>query len=112
MADPRDCPFVLGCEGGGTVVAVGPNTGESTALSPLPLIFSYTYEKSLCGAGGAGPSVGERVSYYCEGSYAEYSAVPAGLAAAVPDGLAMGDAVALTVQGLTAHYLTRSTVEV
>lgn len=37
--------------------------------------------------------------------------MPAGLAAAVPDGLAMGDAVALTVQGLTAHYLTRSTVK-
>ena len=27
--------------------------GESTALSPLPLIFSYKYEKSLCGAGTA-----------------------------------------------------------
>ena len=26
-------------------------TGESTALSPLPLIFSYKSEKSLCGAG-------------------------------------------------------------
>ena len=25
---------------------------ESTALSPLPLIFSYKSEKSLCGAGG------------------------------------------------------------
>ena len=27
--------------------------GESTALSPLSFIFSYKYEKSLCGAGGA-----------------------------------------------------------
>ena len=26
------------------------DAGESTALSPLPLIFSYQYEKSLCGA--------------------------------------------------------------
>ena len=25
--------------------------GESTALSPLPLIFSYKSKKSLCGAG-------------------------------------------------------------
>ena len=25
--------------------------GESTALSPLPLIFSYKSEKSLCGTG-------------------------------------------------------------
>jgi NADPH2:quinone reductase len=89
LLDPRDCPFVLGCEGGGTVVAVGPDDGSASD----------------------GPSVGDRVTYYCEGSYAEYSAVPAGVAAAVPDELAMGDAVALTVQGLTAHYLTRSTVE-
>ena len=28
-------------------------TGESTALSPLPIIFSYKSEKSLCGAGWA-----------------------------------------------------------
>ena len=28
--------------------------GESTALSPLPLIFSYKSEKSLCGAGVQG----------------------------------------------------------
>jgi hypothetical protein len=28
-----------------------PPVGESTALSPLPLIFSYKSEKSLCGAG-------------------------------------------------------------
>lgn len=88
-SDPRQCPFILGCEGGGTVIAIGPNE-EHTA---------------------DGPSIGDRVTYYCEGSYAEYSAVPAALAAAVPDGLAMDDAVALTVQGLTAHYLTRSTVE-
>ena len=27
--------------------------GESTALTPLPLIFSYKYENSLCGAGVA-----------------------------------------------------------
>lgn len=42
---------------------------------------------------------------------AEYTAVPALLAAAVPDTLPMDSAVALCVQGLTAHYLTRSTVE-
>jgi NADPH2:quinone reductase len=83
---PRARPFVLGCEGGGEVVAVGADVGEG------------------------GPRVGDRVVYYCEGSYAEYTAVPAELAAAVPDGLALEAATALAVQGLTAHYLTRSTV--
>ena len=32
----------------------GTTPGESTALSPLPLIVSYKYEKSLCGTGGKG----------------------------------------------------------
>ena len=34
--------------------------GESTALSPLPLIFSYKSEKSLCGAALPGISTGSR----------------------------------------------------
>lgn len=47
--------------------------------------------------------------YFCEGSYAEYAAVPASTVARVPAGLTLEAAVALTVQGWTAHYLTRST---
>ena len=40
------------------------NLGESTALSPLPLISSYKYEKSLCGAADvpAGGSTFQRVA--------------------------------------------------
>ena len=45
---PREPGFTVGCEGGGEVVAVADDLGE------------------------AGPKVGERVVYYCEGSYAEY----------------------------------------
>ena len=82
---PREPGFTVGCEGGGEVVAVADDLGE------------------------AGPQVGERVVYYCEGSYAEYSAVPAAMTAAVPQALSLEAATALTVQGLTAHYLTRST---
>jgi NADPH2:quinone reductase len=55
-------------------------------------------------------AIGANVVYYSEGSYAEYTAVPAALAAAVPEGVPLEAACALTVQGLTAHYLTRSTV--
>ena len=36
--------------------AMMPLSGESTELSPLPLIFSYIYEKSLCGAAKCDPS--------------------------------------------------------
>ena len=39
------------------------NAGESTALSPLPLIFSYKYEKSLCGAGSF--TSDENVAKFC-----------------------------------------------
>ena len=39
--------------GAGTEQHIGENGlgGESTTLSPLPLIFPYKYEKSLCGTG-------------------------------------------------------------
>ena len=52
----------------------------------------------------------DRVVYFCEGSYAEYVAVPASTVAAVPEALSLDAAVSLTVQGWTAHYLTHSTV--
>ncbi len=46
----RKLPFIGGCEGGGHVVAVG--------------------------AGVASEWLGERVVYFADGSYAEYTAVP------------------------------------
>jgi NADPH2:quinone reductase len=43
------------------------------------------------------------------GSYAEYAAVPARNLVAVPDRVTLQDAAAVLLQGMTAHYLTRST---
>ena len=86
---PRELPFVVGCEGGGEVVAVG--------------------EEALF-ADPAAPKAGDHVAYYSPGSYAQFTAVPAARAAVVPPRLSVQAAVALTVQGWTAHYLTHSTV--
>jgi NADPH:quinone reductase len=80
----RDLPFVGGQEGGGTVAAV---SDEATAQ---------------------GIKVGDRVAYSVFGSYAEYTAVPASKLLPVPNGVSMDVATSCVVQGLTAHYLTKS----
>ena len=77
-------PFTPGVEGIGTVKVVGP--GVDTAR------------------------VGDRVAYAMNpGSYAEEAIVPAWKAVPVPAGVPSAKAAAAMVQGLTAHYLTRST---
>jgi NADPH2:quinone reductase len=80
-------PFVSGAEGAGTVVAVGP---EVTGLA-----------------------VGDAVAWSnAPGSYAELAAVRARDAVPVPAGVDLKIAAAALLQGLTAHYLCRSTFEV
>jgi len=55
-------------------------------------------------------AVGDRVAYaMVPGGYAEYVAVPADKLVRVPDGVALRDAAALMLQGMTAHYLINST---
>ncbi len=81
---PLKTPFTLGMEGAGVVDAVGPNVSEV--------------------------KVGERVAYAMEiGSYAEYAVVDAWRLASVPPSIDMRSAAAVMLQGMTAHYLTRST---
>lgn len=77
---PIPAPFVLGLEGAGTVVAVGPDVN--------------------------GWAAGDRVAW-CDalGSYAELAVVPADRAIRVPDGLDDQRAAAALLQGMTAHYL-------
>ncbi|HSN41495.1 MAG TPA: quinone oxidoreductase [Burkholderiales bacterium] len=76
-------PMVIGMEGGGTVAALG--------------------------AGASGLAVGDRVAWCAvRGSYAEYAVVPAWRLVRIPDDMPMPVAVTLMLQGLTAHYLTRS----
>ena len=79
-----DVPLTLGSEGAGTVEAVG---AEVTEVEP-----------------------GDRVAYaMIRGSYAEYAAVPAASLVKIPSGVDFSAAAAVMLQGMTAHYLTRST---
>ncbi|MGC5015240.1 quinone oxidoreductase family protein [Streptosporangium sp. DT93] len=84
---PLALPFVPGEEGAGIVAAVGEDVrdfavGDAVAWASVPR------------------------------SYASRIAVPASKLLAVPDGVAPEIAAAVTLQGLTAHYLTHSTYEV
>jgi NADPH2:quinone reductase len=77
-------PVTLGSEGAGTVEAIGPDVTE---VAP-----------------------GERVAYaMVRGSYAEYAVVPSAQLVRIPDRVDFASAAAAMLQGMTAHYLTRST---
>jgi NADPH2:quinone reductase len=77
-------PFTLGQEAAGTVDALGPGVTEAKA--------------------------GDRVVYASvQGAYAEYAIVPAWRLVPIPAGVEAQKAVAVMVQGMTAHYLTHST---
>lgn len=73
---------ILGREAEGTVAALGP--GSSNNLK-----------------------VGDRIVFYSQGSYAEYTAVPAAMATPVPAEVKPGLAAASMMQGLTALTLTQ-----
>jgi NADPH2:quinone reductase len=76
-------PMTIGMEGAGVVEALGSGVTELR--------------------------VGQRVAYcIVRGSYAEFAAVPAAKLVPIPDGVSTPIATALMLQGLTAHYLTRS----
>lgn len=78
-----EAPVMLGNEGAGTVVAAAPDV-------KLPL--------------------GTRVAWaMARGAYADYAAVPASTLVQIPEGVSFDDAAAIMLQGMTAHYLTRST---
>lgn len=81
---PLPLPLIPGSEGVGTVRAIGPRVSR-VAVGDLV----------------AWPSV--------PGSYAELAVIPESKAVHVPDGIEPEVAAAAMVQGLTAHYLTRST---
>jgi NADPH2:quinone reductase len=77
-------PATLGVEAAGVVVSVGP--------------------------GVSGLRIGERVAFAGPaGAYAEQVAVPADRLVGLPEGVSSRQAAAVLLQGLTAHYLTRTT---
>ncbi len=64
-----------------------------------------------CGAGVSGFVTGDRVvSQSVKGAYAERAVVPAERTVLVPGGVSSKSAAAVWLQGLTAHYLSHSTV--
>lgn len=84
-AYPVETPFTPGMEASGVVDAVG--------------------------AGVTNVEVGDRVAYAMNiGSYAEQAIVPAWKLVKVPEGVDLQLAAAVMLQGMTAHYLTHSTV--
>jgi len=77
-------PAAIGNEGAGVVEAVGPEVTEV--------------------------AVGDRVAYaMVRGSYAQYAVVPADKLVKLPDNISFEQGAAAMLQGMTAHYLTRST---
>ena len=81
---PLQTPFTLGQEAAGIVNAVGEGVTEVKR--------------------------GDQVAYAMVlGSYAEYAVVPAWRLVSVPSNIDAKAAAALMLQGMTAHYLTRST---
>ncbi|MGH8883917.1 MAG: quinone oxidoreductase family protein [Egibacteraceae bacterium] len=80
-----DLPFTPGMEAGGVVDAVGPGVTDL--------------------------GEGSRVAFASQlGAYAEHVVVSAAGAVRVPDGVGTRVAAAVMLQGMTAHYLTHSTV--
>ncbi|TDD25162.1 quinone oxidoreductase [Actinomadura sp. KC06] len=80
----KELPYTPGIEAAGTVAAVGDGVREF--------------------------SVGDRVaSCDVKGGYAAKALVAADRLVPVPDGVGLEDAAAAMLQGMTAHYLTRST---
>ena len=78
-----ETPVMLGNEGAGTVVAAGPNA----PIAP-----------------------GTRVAWaMARGAYAEYATVPVSALVPLPDDIGFEQGAGAMLQGMTAHYLTRST---
>lgn len=83
-ASPK--PEILGREGAGTVVALGPNT--------------------------SGFKVGDRVAWLATSGYAEYTAAPADKTVKIPDGVSDEDIMASFLSGMTVLSFVKETYPV
>ncbi|KAG0046492.1 NADPH:quinone reductase [Gryganskiella cystojenkinii] len=84
---PQTLPFIVGREGSGEIVEVGPKAQ-------------------------GGFKVGDRVAFMGPGSYAEYDAVSTLSVAKLPDSVSLEDGAALLLQGMTAWSLVRQAYKV
>ena len=99
------------------VVAAGVNfidvyfrSGQYKAEVPLTLGSEAAGTVSAVGADVRDLKSGDRVAYaMVRGAYAEQVVVPAAMVVRVPDAVPLETAAAAMLQGMTAHYLTRST---
>src|SRR6266566_588988 len=88
------------------------NLREGRYPSPLPFMSGQEGSGfvSEIGADVKSFKPGERVAYTgISGSYAEYAAVPADRLVLLPPGITAEQAAAAMLQGMTAHYLVKST---
>lgn len=90
------------------------DTYQRGRIYPMPFPHVPGSEGSgVVVSGTDGFSPGDRVAWaQAPGSYAELVVVPAARALRVPDTVELDTAAALPLQGLTAHYLLRSTFPV
>ncbi|KAF9141983.1 NADPH:quinone reductase [Mortierella sp. GBA39] len=84
---PQTLPFIVGREGSGEIVEVGPEAKGDF-------------------------KVGDRVAFMGPGSYAEYDAVSTLSLAKLPDAVSLEQGAALLLQGLTAWSLVRQAYKV
>lgn len=102
------------------LLAIGVNyidTYKRKGLYPMPLPFTLGEEGAgvveKVGEGVVGVRPGDRVAFAnVQGAYAQYQVVPAERLLPVPQGLDPKLAAASLLQGMTAHYLLKSTYPV
>ena len=102
------------------VEAAGVNfidTYHRTGLYPVPTPFTPGVEGAgvveAVGSGVSDLSPGDRVGWVMQlGSYAEQAVRPAAKVVRLPEGVTTTQAAAALLQGMTAHYLVRSTFRV
>ncbi|KAE8250924.1 hypothetical protein A4X13_0g4242 [Tilletia indica] len=87
----QDVPFILGVEGAGVIVALGSELSSSS---------SETLK------------IGDYVTTFARGTFAEYIAVERNSVAKIPEGVETRFAAAATVQGLTALILVQKAFKV
>jgi len=100
--------------------AIGVNyidTYKRKGLYPMPLPFTLGEEGAgvveQVGEGVLGVRPGDRVAFAnVQGAYAEYQLVPAERLVPIPEGLSPKLAAAVLLQGMTVHYLLKSTYPV